>query len=429
VAAFDKVRRLAGAKPALSAAALAARYVAARAISVVTLVVAAYFFTLDAFAAFGVYAALANLAWAGVFLRYENAVIAAGSEDEARAAVRLCAVAGTGLWAALSLLALASIALGLFPARLVLFFPLGLAGRAAVRLAMAASTRRGDFRTLGRAALLQSLTQPLVLLALALAIADGALCLVAADAAGHAIAATYLCARQRALVLGSLTGFSRREIAVTARRWASLPVLNLPGVLLGTAFAASPLLVMPLVASPEFAGAVALVIRLFDMPTQIVIAATAPVLMNRLRTREDTTAPVLGRRLLAGFSALVGAAFLGLAAAFILALPWLRDTIFAGLAPVVWPVAAFQGALAAAGPLAEACALYRRQTVLTLIHLAALAGAGLSLLAASAAGPTAGLVLLALAAVARAAAIAERLRALSLHARRETDRIRIEALP
>ena len=108
MAAFERVRRLAGAKPALTTAALAARYVAARATSVITLLVAAWFFTLDAFAAFGVYAALANLAWAGIFLRYENAVIAAGSEDEARAAVRLCAAIGTLLWALISLLALAS---------------------------------------------------------------------------------------------------------------------------------------------------------------------------------------------------------------------------------------------------------------------------------------------------------------------------------
>jgi hypothetical protein len=132
---------------------------------------------------------------------------------------------------------------------------------------------------------------------------------------------------------------------------------------------------------------------------------------------------------MAGFSALIGAAFLGFAAAFLLALPWLKGTIFAGLAPVVWPVAIFQGALAAAGPLAEACALYRRQTALPLIHLAALAGSGLALRAAWAAGPIAGLAVLALAAVVRTAAIGERLRALSLHARRETDRIRIEALP
>jgi hypothetical protein len=429
VAAFDSVRRLAGLTPALSAAALAARYGAARLTAVVTLLIAAYFFTLDAFAAFGVYAALANLAWAGVFLRYENAVIAAGAEDEARAAVRLCAAVGALLWGLISLLVLASIALGLFPARLALFFPLGLAGRAALRLAMAASTREGDFPGLGRTVLIQALLQPLVLLALALALADGALCLVIADAVSHAVGAAYLCARRRGLVLGSLEDFSRREVAATARRWASLPVLNLPGVLFGVAFAASPLLIMPLVAAPELAGAVALAVRLFDAPTQIVIAATAPVLMNRLRTAEHATAPVFGRRLMAGFAALIGAAFLGSAVAFLLAVPWLEGTIFASLAPIVWPVAVFQGALAVAGPLAEACALYRRQTALALIHLAALAGSGFALLAAWVAGPMAGLTLLALAAIVRTAAVGERLRALSRHARQETDRIRIEALP
>jgi hypothetical protein len=430
VAAFKRARSLAGTKPARSAAALAARYVAARATSVVTLVVAAWFFTLEAFAAFGVYASLANLAWAGIFLRYENAVIAAPGEEEARAAVRLCAVVGTGLWATLSLLALASIGLGLFPVRLVLFFPLALAGRAALRLAMAAATRGGDFRELGRAVLVQSATQPFVLLALAVALADGALCLVIADAVGHGLAAAYLWARQRDLVLGSLgPRWSRREIVRTAQHWASLPILNLPGALLGMAFAASPLLVMPLVASPAVAGAVALAIRLFDVPTQIVIAATAPVMMNRLRATDDATAPVFGRRLMAGFSGLIGIAYAGFAGAFLLALPWLKGTIFESLAPVVWPVAIFQGALAAAGPLAEACALYRRQTALTLIHLATLASSGLGLLAASAAGPMAGLAVLALAAAARAVAIGERLRALSLDARRETDRIQIEALP
>jgi hypothetical protein len=295
---------------------------------------------------------------------------------------------------------------------------------------MAASTRRGDFRELGRVALIQSATQPFVLLALALALADGALCLVVADAAGHALAAIYLCARQRGLVAGSLgPRWSRCELLTTARHWASLPILNLPGALLAMAFATSPLLITPLVAPPAIAGAVALAVRLFDVPTQIIIAATAPVLMNRLRARDDASAPVFGRRLMAGFSGLIGIAYAGFAGAFLLALPWLKGTIFESLAPIVWPVAVFQGALAAAGPLAEACALYHRQTALTLIHLAALAGGGLGLLAASAAGPMAGLAVLALAAAARAVAIGERLRALSLDARRETDRMRIETLP
>jgi hypothetical protein len=428
VALAERFRRVAGAKSARSAAGLALRYGGARATSVVTLLVAAYFFDLAAFAEFGVYLSLVNLAWAGIFLRYENAVIAADSEAAARRAVRLCAVAGGGLWAVLSLLALASIVLGIFPARLALLSPLALAARAAVRLAMAAATRRGDFRELGRMVLLQSLTQPFVLLALAFVLADGALCLVIADAAGQCLAAIYLCARQRDLVAGSLTGWSRRELAATVRQWASLPILNLPGTLLGMAFAASPLLIMPLVAGPDLAGAVALAIRLFDVPTQIIIAATVPVLMNRLRA-SDGAPPVFGRLPMAGFSGLVGAAYAALALAFFAALPWLKDTIFGGLAPVVVPVAIFQGALTVAGPLAEACALYRRQTALTLIHLAALGASGLGLVVAWLAGPITGLALLALAAVARTVAIGERLRTLSIGAREEIARTRIEALP
>ena len=114
---------------------------------------------------------------------------------------------------------------------------------------------------------------------------------------------------------------------------------------------------------------------------------------------------------------LIGAAYAALALAFLAALPWLKDTIFGGLAPVVVPVAIFQGALTVAGPLAEACALYRRQTALTLIHLAALGASGLGLAVAWLAGPIAGLALLALAAVVRTVAIGERLRALSIGAR------------
>jgi hypothetical protein len=355
-------------------------------------------------------------------------VIAADGEAAARAAVRLCAVVGAGIWIAASLVALASAAFGVFPARLALFVPLALAARAALRLASAAATRQGEFRELGRVALLQSLTQPFVLLGLAVALADGALCLVVADAAGHGLAAIYLCWRQRELIAGSLTGWSRRELSATARRWAALPILNLPGTLLGMAFAASPLLIMPLVAAPDLAGAVALAIRLFDAPTQIIIAATAPVLMNRLRA-SDGAAPVFGRLAMAGFSGLIGAAYAAPALAFFAALPWLEDTIFGGLAPVVVPVAIFQGALTVAGPLAEACALYRRQTALTLIHLAALGASGLALPVAWLAGPTAGLAFLALAAAARTVAIGERLRALSIGAREEIARTRIEALP
>jgi hypothetical protein len=343
--------------------------------------------------------------------------------------VRLCAAVGAGIWIAVNLLALESVALGIFPARLALFFPIALAARAAFRLASAAATRRGDFRELGRVVLLQSLAQPLVLLALAVTLADGALCLVIADAAGQVLGAIYLCARQRDLILRSLgRRWSRRELLATARRWASLPILNLPGTFLGIAFAASPLLVMPLVAAPDLAGAVALAIRLFDMPTQIIIAATAPVLMNRLRA-SDGAAPVFGRLPMAGFSGLIGAGYLALALAFLLALPWLNGTIFGGLAPVILPVAIFQGALTVAGPLAEACALYRRQTALTLIHLAALAASGLALAVAWAAGPITGLALLALAAVLRTVAIGERLRALSIDNREAAARTRIDALP
>jgi hypothetical protein len=152
------------------------------------------------------------------------------------------------------------------------------------------------------------------------------------------------------------------------------------------------------------------------------------VLMNRLRA-SDSAAPVFGRLPMAGFSGLVGAAYAALALAFFAALPWLKDTIFGGLAPVVVPVAIFQGALTVAGPLAEACALYRRQTALTLIHLAALGASGLGLVVAWLAGPITGLALLALAAVARTVAIGERLRTLSIGAREEIARTRIEALP
>ena len=85
-------------QPVREALRLGGRLVAARFLSVVTLVVAAWLVDIETFAEFGVYQTLATLAAIALFLRYDTAIVSARTEAEARDALRFCVCVGLVLW-------------------------------------------------------------------------------------------------------------------------------------------------------------------------------------------------------------------------------------------------------------------------------------------------------------------------------------------
>jgi hypothetical protein len=193
-----------------------------------------------------------------------------------------------------------------------------------------------------------------------------------------------------------------------------MPLYNLPGSFLSLAFVTSPLLIMPLTASAVFAGHVALAFRIFDVPTQIITAASTPIFLHRLRPDDSGEARVFGRRMMVALFLALAAVYASMAGGLALADPWLRDTPLGGLASIVTVVAAFQLFVVLAAPLNDSCALYSEQKTLMLIHGLAVAGSAASCLLAFQISPRVALIALAVIACCRAVALGELLRRLSL---------------
>lgn len=406
-------------EPIRHAMRLAGHFVGGRAFSILTLALAAWALPITAFAEFGVYITIVNLAWIGLFLRFEQAIVSADDVD-ADAAFRLSAFVGSVVWAIAAAASLMAWLLGVVPGFFAAFLPVALAVRGVTRLAIMSATRAGDFPGLGRMALAHGFIQPPALLAAVVLLENGALCLLVADLVGNTVAAVAILSRQWGAVARALVGpWAIAELRASARTWSALPALNLPGSMLGLAFTSAPLLVTPLLAEPEFAGQVALAMRIFDVPTQIVAAATTPVLLNRLRPGPARPGGAFGRRLLVGFALAMVAIYGASAAGLLLIDPWFEGTQLAKLADVVPVVALFHAVIAVTGPLVEGCGLYRAQGPLSLIHLCALAvtvvvlGAGLGGLLT----PQGALWALVLTALARGFAVGEQLRTLSLASR------------
>jgi hypothetical protein len=405
---------------------LAGRFLAARIMSVVTLIAVALFFKIEVFATFGVYLAAANIAWVALFLRYETAIPAAQTPFEAEQAVRLSAATGGFVWFVLSFISVAAGIAGLAPLALALLFPLSLLSRAVLRLCVMIATRSGDFQALGRVALVQALIQPPVLLALAASAQDGALSLALADVIGHGAAAFYLVRRQKNALAESvwragLEAWSRTHLSYTARLWSHLPMTNLPGSLLALAFVSLPVLIMPLMGDAVLAGYVALAFRLFDIPTQIIAAAATPVMINKLRAELGGLNPVFGRKMMINLAAPIAVIFAAMTLGLMMIDPWLEGTAFAHLVIVAPWIALFQASAALSTPLAEACGLFKEQRGLALIHAGGLVSGLLLLALKGVVDPLILLIMLAFIALGRALLIGERLRYLSLQ--RRDDRV------
>lgn len=381
--------------------------------SVVTLVVAAWLVNIEAFAEFGVYQTLATLAWIALFLRYDAAIVAARTEKEAGRVLRLCVSVGAALWLAFTGLALVGGGLGLLRMELALLLPFSILARGMLRLSFATATRAGDFVGLGRASMIQSVLQPVALVLFVLSPVEDALCFALADVFGHVSGVVYLGwrMRHRWKVLGH--GWSFATLKETARHWKSLPVYNLPGSFFALAFVTSPLLIVPMVADALFAGHVALAYRIFDVPTQIITAASTPIFLNRLRPSAAQANPIFGRHIMLGLVLLIGLGYALMAGLLMLADPLLDNSALSGLSEAVPYVALFQLFVALAAPLNDSCALYPQQRRLVLIQGLAMASSCLAAIFATFVSPESALLTLAAVSALRTLALGELLRKLS----------------
>ncbi len=386
--------------------------------SILTLIVAAWLVDIEAFAEFGVYQTFASLAWIALFLRYEAAIVAAQTDEDAGQALRLCLVVGGALWIVFSVVAVGVGTSDLMRMQVALLLPLSNLARGILRLAFVVTTRIGDFKGLGRGSLVQALLQPTTLLILVLSPVEDTFCFVIADIVGHGGWAAYLVWRRRQHLRPLMQGWAKAALTDTARQWKNLPIYNLPASFLGLAFVLSPLLIMPIVADDVLAGHMALAYRIFDVPTQIITGASTPIFLNRLRPSADRANPIFHRHVMLGLIVVLGAAYAAMAGLLILADPLLNGTGLGNLAEVVPYVALFQLFVALAAPVGDSCALFPQQKRLMAIHgLAVLAGLAVVVLAP---GPTPYGVLLSLALLSglRTLALGELLHKLSSISRR-----------
>ena len=347
-----------GGRSARDAFMLGLRLIAARGMSVVTLIVAAWLVDIQAFADFGVYQTLATLAGIALFLRYDAAVVAARDQHESRTALHLCISIGIVLWLACAVASLSAGAAGWVRGDLALLLPFSILARGLLRLTYARITGESDFVGLGRTILIQAILQPIALLILVLYQLEDVLCFVFADLIGHGSAVAYLLWRHRKQLRGLLKNWSSKAIFEAAERWKSLPLYNLPGSFFSIAFIMSPLLITPMAAGPIFAGHTALAYRIFDVPTQVIAAASTPIFLN-LRPSIERRTPIFGRSTLLGLVLLVGVAYAAMAGILILADPYMTETALAGLTDVIPVIAVFHLFVALANPLNDSCALIR----------------------------------------------------------------------
>jgi O-antigen/teichoic acid export membrane protein len=413
-------------RPVRDALRLAGRLIGARLMSFVTLLVAAFFVRIETFAEFGVYQTAATLLWTACFLRYDAAILAAPTLAGAQATLRLSTGVSGTLWLVSTAASLAAGLAGLVPIGLAILFPYSVLARILYRLTFLVATRDGDFHAIGRASLVQAFFQPVSLLVFVLTIENGAVAFAASDIIGHFAYALYLAWCKKGAWAALRHGWSVAELTATARQWVGMPLYNLPGSFLSLAFVTSPLLIMPLTATPVMAGHVALAFRIFDVPTQIITAASTPIFLHRMRPDESQEIRVFGRKMLLALGIALTVLYGAMAGSFAQADPWLHGTPLGGLSGIVSLVAAFQLFVALAAPLNDSCALYPEQKKLALVHGISVLGSAASCLLALWFSPRLALVALAVISFSRAIALGEMLRKFSLHSRRERARMAVE---
>lgn len=392
---------------------LAQQHVLARAISGVAILVSALVFSPADFAAFGIFLAILNQTSLLLFLRYDTLLIGAESEADFHSAICLnLGILGLSLSILAMTAALFAVA-GVVTPVFALLFVAALAFRAIQRIQSAIATRGGAFRLIGQNSMIHATSLPVTILLAYWLDINGAIAMAISDIIANLLASAFLYRHLGHVVRAASRAPGRMASALAlARDWSVLPRINLPAALLSMGFAQMPLMIIVVMATPDVAGHAALLFRVMDFPVQLIMAASAPVLLNRLsKGAVRWLAMPVVIMALAGVVILVyGSIALG---SFLIE-PRIAATAWSGISGMVVLVALFQGSIAFSGPLIDACALYRRQTMLMTIHATMLVTVCLAFLLA----PTwqAGLAAVGLVAVLRALLIAARLTILARQA-------------
>lgn len=351
---------------------LAQRHIAARAISGMAILISAFVFAPADFAAFGIFLAILNQTGLLLFLRYDTVLIAATNEDDFHGAICLnTGVLALALTVTATFAAICAVMEIVSPAIAILFIA-ALAFRGLQRIMGGIVTRHGEFRLIGQMSMLHASSLPITILVIWWCEGNGAIAMIASDIVANILATAFLYWHLGHVTRAAFAGHNRLARAlVLACDWSVLPRVNLPGAFLATGFAQLPLVIFVTFASSDLAGHVALLFRVMDFPVQLIMAASAPVLMNKLSKGAVSWSamPVVVAALAAVVIAIYGSIALG---SFLIE-PWIRSTSWSGITGMVIIVALFQGAVAFSGPLIEACSLYRQQTPLMLIHAIMLA--------------------------------------------------------
>lgn len=363
-----------------NAAMLALRFVQARLLSVWGLLLAAALCPPQVFADFAIFAALANVGAIAALLRFEMVFFQSSDRLRLGRAFRLAVAAGAVFLGGAVLVILFAVSQGWVLRGFGALFLLSLASRAVTRLLLAEATAEGDFATIGNSNIVQALVQPGMMILLIWLLGPTALALFAADAFGHAVAASYLAWRRRHSLsrLMHPSRWSCAELTSAAWQWRSSPTYLLPSTLLAVGFSAAPLLALPLASNPVLAAHVALATRLLDMPAQMFGAVTGPLVMNDLRKHHGRELQKRARLLTLGMVAIAAAVFITIAFIAIGADELvLSGTKWSGIGEVMAIMTVFYGCGAMVGPLHEMGALSSRPHSQVTANALALAAAAI----------------------------------------------------
>jgi O-antigen/teichoic acid export membrane protein len=369
---------LAGRAGFRNGAMLALRFVQARFLSVWGLLLAATLCPPQVFADFAIFAALANFVSIAALLRFEAAFFQNSDRTRLGRAFRLALAAGVVVLSVMALAILFAAEQGWVLRGFGALFLISLASRAAIRLIMAEATAEGDFATIGNSNIVQALVQPGMMILLIWPLGPTALALFAADAFGHAVAASYLIWRRRRSLFRLMHPYrwSLAELVESGRLWRNSPTYLLPSALLSFGFSVAPLLALPLSSNPLLAAHVALATRLLEMPSQMFGAVTIPLVMSDLRKRQGEARQKRARLITLGMVAIVAALFVAIAVFASSADIVLDGTKWEGVGEVMAVMALFYGCSALVGPLQEMGSLSsrpRRQMAANALALAAAA--------------------------------------------------------
>jgi O-antigen/teichoic acid export membrane protein len=348
--------------------------IAARLISIGALLMFSAVTGPEPFAAFGVYLGLLAIAWIVVCGRYDQAIVFAVDDREARSLTWLCAAIGTGVVAATAV-SIAAINVwhvplpgGLDRSVAAAILPASLAARAALRVATQLATRAGDFGSISRSAWAHACSQALVLVASLTGNVDPLTGLAMADACGYSAAAGVLLASHGLRIADpSCTRPSLRARWVeirpllmgTATTWRQMPTWNLPASLVSVAATSLPMIALPIGLSANEAGQIALALRVLDMPLQLITGTATPVMQKHLQSSGYSRAVLDECIFWLAAAAVIAFAAIGVVAAIIA--PWWTATRWSLAIDILPWLAPYAIGLALSGPLVDLVAGFRAE--------------------------------------------------------------------